>query len=72
MAVALHGPDASAQQLKVGELDARVMRHAFAAWASDHAAASMVRAWGTFNRFFAYLIDARSDSASWRTTSSSS
>jgi hypothetical protein len=28
-------------------LDSRVMRHAFAAWASDHAAASMVRAWGT-------------------------
>jgi integrase/recombinase XerD len=33
------------------------MRQAFAAWASDHAAASMVRVWGAFNRFFGYLID---------------
>ncbi|HEX8159563.1 MAG TPA: hypothetical protein VF526_19430, partial [Solirubrobacteraceae bacterium] len=57
IACQLHGPDASVQQLKVGQLDARAMRHAFAAWASDHAAASMVRAWGTFNRFFGYLID---------------
>ena len=57
IAVALHGPDASVQRLRVSELDGRVMRQAFAAWAFDHAAASMVRAWGTFNRFFGYLID---------------
>ena len=57
IAVQLHGPGASVQHLKVGQLVARAMRLAFAAWASDHAAASMVRAWGTFNRFFGYLID---------------
>jgi site-specific recombinase XerD len=57
IACQLHGPDASVQRLAIGELDARTMRQAFAAWASDHAAASMVRVWGTFNRFFGYLID---------------
>jgi site-specific recombinase XerD len=57
IACQLHGPDARVQRLAVCELDARVMREAFAAWASDYAAASMVRVWGTFNRFFAYLID---------------
>ena len=45
------------QRLAVSELDQRAMRHAFAAWASDHAAASMVRVWGTWNRLFGYLID---------------
>jgi site-specific recombinase XerD len=57
IAVALHGPDARVADLRVAELEGRVMRHAFAAWASDHAAASILRAWGTFSRFFEYLID---------------
>jgi integrase/recombinase XerD len=52
-----HGADARVQQLAICELDARVMRAGFGAWAADHAAASMVRAWGTWNRFFGYLID---------------
>jgi site-specific recombinase XerC len=57
IACQLHGPDAPVERLAVSDLDGRVMRHAFAGWASDHAAASMVRAWGTWNRFFGYLID---------------
>ena len=50
------GDDALAR-LTVADLDQRAMRRGFAAWASDHAEGSMVRAWGTWNRFFAYLID---------------
>lgn len=57
IAPALHGEHATVAQLGVDELDARAMRRGFAAWAADHAAGSMVRAWGTWNRFFAYLVD---------------
>ena len=54
----LHGGvDASLERLTVRELDQRAMRHGFAAWASDHGEGSMVRAWGTWNRFFGYLVD---------------
>ena len=57
IAVALHGPGAAVEQLTVDQLDARVMRRGFAAWAVDHGAGSMVRAWGTWNRFLEYLVD---------------
>jgi site-specific recombinase XerC len=57
IAAQLHGPDASPEQLDVSELDQRVMRRAFAAWASDHAEGSLLRAWGVWNRFFAFLVD---------------
>ena len=33
------------------------MRQAFAAWASDHSEGSLLRAWGVWNRFFAFLVD---------------
>lgn len=53
----VNGEHATVKQLTVGELDGRAMRRGFAAWAVDHAAGSMVRAWGTWNRFFGYLVD---------------
>ena len=54
----LHGSvDPTLERLTVRELDQRAMRRGFAAWASDHAEGSMVRAWGTWNRFFGYLVD---------------
>jgi integrase/recombinase XerC len=52
-----HGPDASTEELDVAELDQRTMRRAFAAWASDHSEGSLLRAWGVWNRFFAFLVD---------------
>lgn len=57
IARAQHGPGATAEQLTVGELEGRVMRRGFADWAGDHAEGSMVRAWGTWNRFFSYLVE---------------
>ncbi|HEX8155760.1 MAG TPA: hypothetical protein VF526_00125, partial [Solirubrobacteraceae bacterium] len=42
-----HGPDATLCQLRVDELDGRAMRHAFATFAADHAAASIIRAWAS-------------------------
>jgi len=55
-AAQLHGPDASAAQLDVAELDQRAMRRGFAAWASDHSEGSLLRAWGVWNRFFTFLV----------------
>ena len=57
VAAQLHGADASAEQLDVAALDQRVMRRAFAAWASDHSEGSLLRAWGVWNRFFVFLVD---------------
>jgi site-specific recombinase XerD len=34
----------------------RRLRLAFAAFAEDHAAASIARAWSTWNQFFAFLV----------------
>ncbi len=53
----LRGDQATVERLTIAELDARAMRRGFAAWASDHAEGSMVRAWGTWSRFFGYLVD---------------
>jgi site-specific recombinase XerC len=53
-----HGPDATLCQLRVDELDGRAMRHAFATFAADHAAASIIRAWAS----------ATASVATWSTT----
>jgi len=41
----------------VTELARRAMRRGFAAWATDHSEGSLLRAWGVWNRFFAFLVD---------------
>jgi site-specific recombinase XerD len=53
----LRGPDASVDQLDAAELDQRVMRLGFAAWAADHSEGSLLRAWGVWDRFFAFLVN---------------
>jgi integrase/recombinase XerD len=40
----------------VEDLSPRVLRLAFAAYAVDHAAASIARVWSTWNQFFAFLV----------------
>jgi integrase/recombinase XerC len=44
-------------RLAVDELDPRALRRGFGSWASDHAEASLVRAWTVWNRFFDHLVD---------------
>jgi hypothetical protein len=46
-----HAGGASAERLDVAELDQRVMRRAFAAWASDHSEGSLLRAWACGTAF---------------------
>ena len=40
----------------VDDLSPRVLRLAFAAYAVDHAAASIARVWSTWNQFFTFLV----------------
>ena len=57
IACQLHGPGAALEALDVSELDQRAMRRGFATWAQDHSEGSLLRAWGVWNRFFAFLVD---------------
>jgi integrase/recombinase XerC len=57
IAAQLHGPGATLERLDVSELDQRAMRRGFANWAADHSEGSLLRAWGVWNRFFAFLVD---------------
>jgi integrase/recombinase XerD len=43
-------------QLTLAHLGRPALRAAFADWASDHAAASIRRAWSAWNAFFAFLV----------------
>jgi integrase/recombinase XerD len=40
----------------LGDVSAKVLRLAFAGFAVDHSAASIARAWSTWNQFFAFLV----------------
>ena len=40
----------------LGDLNARVLRLAFAGFAEGHASASVARAWSTWNQFYAFLV----------------
>ncbi|WP_028647669.1 tyrosine-type recombinase/integrase [Nocardiopsis sp. CNT312] len=44
------------QEVAVGVLDASVLRAAFAEFAADRAASSVVRAWSTWNGFFGFWV----------------
>jgi site-specific recombinase XerD len=44
------------EQLVLEDLDRPALRAAFASWAEDHAAASIRRAWSTWNGFFDHLV----------------
>ncbi|MDN3356284.1 tyrosine-type recombinase/integrase [Actinomadura sp. DC4] len=43
-------------ELRVGRLTGRVLRSAFAEFADDHAAASILRAWSAWNRFMNFAV----------------
>jgi site-specific recombinase XerC len=43
-------------QLVLGQLDAKVLRAAFASFSEGHAASSIARAWSAWDQFFAFLV----------------
>jgi len=45
------------EALELDSLDRPAMTSAFASWASDHAEASVLRAWGVWHRLFEQLVD---------------
>lgn len=45
-----------AQDLRLGQLSAKALCRAFAAYSDTHAAASIARAWATWNQFFGFLV----------------
>ena len=40
----------------MGQLDAEVLRGAFASFSESHAASSIARAWTAWDQFFAFLV----------------
>jgi site-specific recombinase XerD len=40
----------------LGQLDAEVLRGAFASFSESHAASSIARAWTAWDQFFAFLV----------------
>ncbi|MGH3378629.1 MAG: tyrosine-type recombinase/integrase [Actinoallomurus sp.] len=48
--------DVPVAELDVGRLTGRVLRAAFAEFADDHAAASILRAWSAWNRFMNFAV----------------
>ncbi len=45
-----------AQELRLGQVTAKSLRRAFATYSDTHAAASIARAWATWNQFFGFLV----------------
>ena len=45
-----------AQELRLGQVTAKSLRLAFATYSDTHAAASIARAWATWNQFFSFLV----------------
>ena len=43
-------------ELRLGQLTAKSLRRAFAAYSDNHAAASIARAWAAWNQFFSFLV----------------
>jgi integrase/recombinase XerD len=43
-------------ELRLGQLTAKTLRRAFAAYSDSHAAASIARAWAAWNQFFSFLV----------------
>ncbi|WP_433527863.1 tyrosine-type recombinase/integrase [Micromonospora sp. CA-263727] len=56
LAAGLATPPLPLDHLRVGSLSPSLMRAAFAGFATDRAAASVGRAWSTWNGFFAFLV----------------
>ncbi len=52
--VAIAGADVD--ELRLGQVTAKSLRRAFAAYADNHAAASIARAWAAWNQFFGFLV----------------
>ena len=44
------------EELRLGQVTPRSLRRAFAAYSDSHAAASIARAWATWNQFFGFLV----------------
>ena len=44
------------EELRLGQVTAKSLRLAFAAYSDSHAAASIARAWATWNQFFGFLV----------------
>jgi site-specific recombinase XerC len=43
-------------ELRLGQVTAKSLRRAFAAYSDSHAAASIARAWAAWNQFFSFLV----------------
>ncbi|MBM3685125.1 MAG: integrase [Actinobacteria bacterium] len=48
--------DTTLDELRIDDIDKRAIRDGFASWASDHAAASVRRAWSAWNAWFDVLV----------------
>ncbi len=44
------------EELRLGQVTAKSLRRAFAAYSDNHAAASIARAWAAWNQFFGFLV----------------
>src|ERR1044072_413945 len=44
------------EEIVPGDLNARTLRLAFGRFAENHAAASIARAWSTWNQFYGFLV----------------
>ena len=44
------------EELRLGQVTAKSLRRAFAAYSDSHAAASIARAWAAWNQFFSFLV----------------
>ncbi|GIJ29161.1 integrase [Micromonospora qiuiae] len=56
LAAELATPPLPLENLQIGGLSPRLLRTAFARFAADRAAASVARAWSTWNGFFSFLV----------------
>ena len=50
------GAGVAPAELRLGQVGARQLRHAFAAFSDGHAEASIARAWSTWNQFYDFLV----------------
>ena len=50
------GLGAGPGELVLGQLDAKVLRRAFASFSEGHAASSIARAWTAWDQFFGFLV----------------
>jgi site-specific recombinase XerD len=50
------GSETVPDELRLGQVTAKALRRAFAAYSDSHAAASIARAWAAWNQFFGFLV----------------